>query len=321
MDRTIPICGLDDFKLFIEKEDIYKSEHTVDNKLHTHTEYEILVNLSGDEHVIVEKSIYPFTRGDVILVHPYEHHHCVMKSETKHRLYWLLIEVKPNSPIAKYMSELKSNYYSPESEDRDELIRICNELLHSNCSGLDALRLLLEILNLLKNAKSTSPKEKNTLPKELNSVLCYIDAHLTEELKIKEIAKALGLSESTLTRRFKEFLGVTPLEYLTKKRMIKAAELLRAGNSVLNVGLAVGYSDNSYFIKLFKKSLGISPQEYYAKIIIDKSTYLLINTDYSISEIATLCGIEDALYFSRMFKKHTGISPRAYRKSESNILK
>ena len=76
-----------------------------------------------------------------------------------------------------------------------------------------------------------------------------------------------------------------------------------------------------YFIKLFKKSLGISPQEYYAKIIIDKSTYLLINTDYSISEIATLCGIEDALYFSRMFKKHTGISPRAYRKSESNILK
>ena len=71
-----------------------------------------------------------------------------------------------------------------------------------------------------------------------------------------------------------------------------------------------------YFIKLFKKSLGVSPQEYYAELIIDKSSHLLINTDYSISEIAKFCGIEDALYFSRMFKKHMGISPNEYRKNK-----
>lgn len=70
-----------------------------------------------------------------------------------------------------------------------------------------------------------------------------------------------------------------------------------------------------YFIKLFKKNLGVTPQEYYAKLIIDRSSNLLISTNYSISKIAKLCGIEDALYFSRMFKKHKGISPHAYRKS------
>ena len=71
-----------------------------------------------------------------------------------------------------------------------------------------------------------------------------------------------------------------------------------------------------YFMKLFKKTLGVSPQEYYAELIIDKSSNLLIDTDYSISEISKLCGIEDALYFSRMFKKHMGISPLAYRKNK-----
>ena len=71
-----------------------------------------------------------------------------------------------------------------------------------------------------------------------------------------------------------------------------------------------------YFIKLFKKSLGVSPQEYYAELIIDKSSHLLLNTDYNISEIAKLCGFEDALYFSRMFKKHTGVSPGTYRKNK-----
>lgn len=71
-----------------------------------------------------------------------------------------------------------------------------------------------------------------------------------------------------------------------------------------------------YFIKLFKKNLGVSPQEYYAELIIDKSAHLLINTDYSITEIAKLCGVDDALYFSRMFKKHTGLSPSMYRKNK-----
>lgn len=72
-----------------------------------------------------------------------------------------------------------------------------------------------------------------------------------------------------------------------------------------------------YFIKLFKKNLGLTPQEYYTKLIIDKSSNLLLNTSNSINEIAKLCGIEDALYFSKKFKKYMGISPRAYRKSNS----
>ena len=68
-----------------------------------------------------------------------------------------------------------------------------------------------------------------------------------------------------------------------------------------------------YFIKLFKKSTGFAPHEYYTKLIMDKSSNLLLNTNYSVNEIAKLCGIEDALYFSKKFKKHMGMSPRAYR--------
>lgn len=71
-----------------------------------------------------------------------------------------------------------------------------------------------------------------------------------------------------------------------------------------------------YFIKLFKKNIGFTPHDYYTRLIIDKSSNLLINTSYSISEISKLCGIEDTLYFSRMFKKHMGMSPLAYRKNK-----
>ena len=70
-----------------------------------------------------------------------------------------------------------------------------------------------------------------------------------------------------------------------------------------------------HFIKSFEKAMGMAPQKYITKAIMDKSKLLLKTTSYSISEIAALLGVEDALYFSRMFKKHHGISPKAYRES------
>ncbi len=69
----------------------------------------------------------------------------------------------------------------------------------------------------------------------------------------------------------------------------------------------------SYFLKVFKNAMGVSPQQYYTTLIINKACYLLVNSSYNISEISQLCGIEDGLYFSRLFKKHSGISPTDYR--------
>ena len=104
-----------------------------------------------------------------------------------------------------------------------------------------------------------------------------------------------------------------------KKNLYKAIQIMRSEchirRSNEELSKLCGIS-KFYFIKLFKKTFGVSPQGYYAKLILDKSSHLLINTDLSISEIAKLCGVNDTLYFSRMFKKHMGISPSTYRKNE-----
>jgi AraC-like DNA-binding protein len=71
-----------------------------------------------------------------------------------------------------------------------------------------------------------------------------------------------------------------------------------------------------YFIKLFAEIMGKTPQQYHASVVVDKGCYLLVNTEYNVSEISRLCGIEDSLYFSRLFKKHMGVSPSQYRKMQ-----
>lgn len=70
-----------------------------------------------------------------------------------------------------------------------------------------------------------------------------------------------------------------------------------------------------YFIKLFKKVTGQTPQQYYTQQAIEAAQSLLENTDHTIGQIAALCGIDDSFYFSRVFKKHTGVCPADYRKN------
>ena len=97
---------------------------------------------------------------------------------------------------------------------------------------------------------------------DLVCILEYIDKHLSENIQVLDISKVSFLSPSTIERRFKKYLNITPLEFIHKRKMLLAAELLRNGESVLNTGMNVGYSDNSYFINVFKRYHGITPFEY-----------------------------------------------------------
>lgn len=69
----------------------------------------------------------------------------------------------------------------------------------------------------------------------------------------------------------------------------------------------------AYFSTLFKNSTGCSFKEYLNKIRIEESKLLLLNTDFSIIDIAIAVGFEDQSYFSKVFKKYTGTTPKQFR--------
>ena len=76
---------------------------------------------------------------------------------------------------------------------------------------------------------------------------------------------------------------------------------------------------NTYFMKLFKKETGYTPNEYITKKRIDYAKRLLLNNHFSdlrIKDISLMCGHKDQYYFSKLFKKKTGLSPEQMRKSK-----
>lgn len=93
----------------------------------------------------------------------------------------------------------------------------------------------------------------------------YIKAHYAESIGIADIASALAMSESHLSRVFKESMGYTLGEYLVNYRVSVACELLRDVNlRVSEVASKVGYGDQRYFSVVFRRIVGLTPNDYRA---------------------------------------------------------
>jgi AraC-like DNA-binding protein len=87
-------------------------------------------------------------------------------------------------------------------------------------------------------------------------------------MSISDIAAAIGISSSHLSRIFKMEVGRTPLEYLTEYRLKHSKRLLADGNCSLNkIVEAIGYNDVHTFIRSFKKVEGITPGEYRKRLM------------------------------------------------------
>ncbi len=74
-----------------------------------------------------------------------------------------------------------------------------------------------------------------------------------------------------------------------------------------------GYSP-SHFQALFREAMGVSPRPYAISARIDRARQLLIESDLSVSQIASECGYRDVYFFSRQFRQKTGRPPTAYRR-------
>lgn len=93
----------------------------------------------------------------------------------------------------------------------------------------------------------------------------YLRAHLFDcDLRVGELHRLCGISDTYFRRVFKANYGVTPQEYVTNKRLAQAASIIGSGEfrCVQQVALSVGYSDALYFSRVFARQYGKCPTEY-----------------------------------------------------------
>ena len=106
-----------------------------------------------------------------------------------------------------------------------------------------------------------------TFDERMRQVLNHIHEHITEDITVEQLANVACVTKTYFIRLFKQEFGISPVQYINKKKVERAQQLLyTTNNSVKEVAYRLGISDHSYFIRLFRKVAGITPQEYRKKL-------------------------------------------------------
>ena len=91
----------------------------------------------------------------------------------------------------------------------------------------------------------------------------YVGENLSHKLTITEICHSMGCSNSTLLTAFKKRYGLTVNDYITSERLERAMTMLKStGKTINEIAIETGFSDQSYFSKVFSATYGVPPSEY-----------------------------------------------------------
>lgn len=169
--------------------------------------------------------------------------------------YIILGQMKKDADFASVR-----NYLRNLDTDPDEMEKNYNSLYLFNEEKINSIAAVAEMLAkyiLLENMLIP-----NTNP-ELQKAVDYINENLENPIKIKDITKVSNLSKSVLYKRFHDNFNCTVIDYVIEKRVEKAAEMIeRTSLSMENISQKLGFSSKSYFSKIFKKKMGVSPIQY-----------------------------------------------------------
>ncbi len=98
---------------------------------------------------------------------------------------------------------------------------------------------------------------------QLKIVLEYIENHFDEKITLEDLAGVAGMSPKYFCRFFRSITHQTPMDYVNHYRIERAASLLCSEDfSVTLAGMECGFNDSSYFVKSFKKYMGMTPKQY-----------------------------------------------------------
>lgn len=246
---------------------------------HTHDYYEFYLFLEGDLDLEISGHARPLHPGDMVLVPPGVSHHALMHSSDRpYRRFvlWVsqeyaarLLKESPDYVFLMQRAATSSRCYyhfheAEFSSIQSRLIRLLEEF-HSNRYGRNAAvylalnDLLLYMNRIIYEREHPVVSGSGDLMQEIT---LFIDEHLTEDLSLDVLADHVCLSKYYIAHYFKDNLGISIHQYITKKRLQSCSEAIAAGSDITRTFDEYGFRDYSSFYRMFRKEYGMSPREY-----------------------------------------------------------
>ena len=238
--------------------------------LHWHEAVEFVYVLSGSLRFTLNSHAFIANEGDLIIVNS-AMVHSFTPEDSGADYYFLVADDKFFRTNNLYGENTVFDYAVNTDEARRLFEQIIKEAEkedeYSNISTLSVLMSLFIYLNRHHSSGSEetplSDRKKITM---VRGALLYIQEHYKERLTVDRIAEALHFSKSYLSHAFKEITHTSLINYINLLRCQNARAMMLAGSSIAEAALECGFSELSYFTRVFKKSLGMLPSQARAEI-------------------------------------------------------
>ena len=185
---------------------------------------------------------------------------------------WLTFEADEDFALLKLCNE---QYFAQIIDPQHQVINLVNQCAdiceQQKENGFFAAQSVLyqiidRLLRAKKNEDGTHSIGKRIQKPKTNALVSkvntYITEHLDEVIRLEDIAEHCHVSLSSLSHRYRELTGKSPLQTQTRLRMTQAKQLLLLGELAGDIAAQLGYSDVYHFSKAFKKHVGVSPRAF-----------------------------------------------------------
>lgn len=248
--------------------------------LHTHNYYEFYFFMEGTISMQIGKNIFPIYPGDIMLIPPGIRHRPVIHSlETPYRrfVFWIsqeycnyLLEQSPDYVYLMQYVQIHKDYIFHMDQlafnaVHSKALRLIEEM-HSKRFGKNAQiplyvnDLILHLNRLVYTQNHPVSKKDDT--SLYQTISLYIEEHLDEPLSLEDLSRKFFISKYHIAHVFKDNLGMSIHQYITKKRLHLCREAIGGNMSISEAYQTFGFGDYSSFYRAFKKEYGISPKDY-----------------------------------------------------------
>lgn len=257
--------------------------------MHWHHEIEFIYVEKGPIHLQIGTKQYTLTEGSGFFIpseqlhgaypsgnFPFKLHAIVFHIDLLRSFGYDLIESN-YVEVVRNFSIFHSIFLAPDSNENKDMLLLLESLIETYAAKAPSFELKIKgylyllFAEILKNKtwKYNEELTERDLTKTelLKLVLQYIDKNYEKKLTVLELASQIQMSEGHFSRFFKSLVRMTPIEYINNIRISKACILLEKTNrKMLDIAMDVGFANQSYFIRLFKRQKGCTPREYKIKL-------------------------------------------------------
>ena len=237
-----------------------------------HEHHEIIFLLECNSQVIVEGQTHDMRENDVIIIPKNKMHYFTHKLCDYYHSYVLFVNTEffEKNNCMEYETVFKE-VATHGAKIPAHVVRTCglydafmkykkySELFMEQHDVPILRATIIEILYLV--SKHAVSKELSSVNGAITPILCYLSENFLEDTSLDALAKEFSFSKNYLCRIFRRDTGLTVGEYVRKKRLAYARELIKEGKKTEQAAALAGFCDYSAFYRAYKKEYGHLPKE------------------------------------------------------------